>query len=165
MTQATITKRAAAPEVERLLVSLGILGQLASSSRLHEQLLERAGVRLDRAGASLLSKLRQGECGSLRVTELAERLAVDTPTVTRKVQQLERLGLVVRDEDPADRRAHRIGLTAAGRKALDRLTAAKVAWIEQLLDGWGVADRERLGVLLERLTGRLQEELEAIRGN
>ena len=74
--------------------------------RLHERLLRQAGVRLDRAGATLLFKL-SAKGDSLRVTDLAEILGVDTPTVTRKVQQLERDGMVVRQIDPADRRASR----------------------------------------------------------
>jgi Mn-dependent DtxR family transcriptional regulator len=36
------------------------------------------------------------ESVSLRVTDLAERLGIDAPAVTRKAQRLERLGLVSR---------------------------------------------------------------------
>ena len=95
--------------IDRFDEALQTVARSITQVRVHERLLQLAGVRLDRAGATLLFKLSaSGE--SLRVTDLAEMLGVDTPTVTRKVQQLERDGMVVRQSDPDDRRASRIGL-------------------------------------------------------
>ena len=37
---------------------------------------------------------------SLRLTDLADRLRIDAPAVTRKAQRLERMGLVSRGRDP-----------------------------------------------------------------
>jgi DNA-binding MarR family transcriptional regulator len=123
--------------------------------RLHEQLLRLAGVRLDRAGATLLFKLALQD-DSLRVTDLAEILGVDTPTVTRKVQQLERDGMVVRQTDPDDRRASRIGLTSAGRRTIERVRRARRAWLERILQDWGDDDLSAFAALL----GRFAEDLE-----
>ena len=77
--------------------------------RLHERLLQVAGVRIDRAGAALLYMLSSHD-DSCRVTDLADLLGVDAPTVSRKVQQLEKVGLVSRQADAGDRRATRIRL-------------------------------------------------------
>ena len=79
----------AAGQVDRFEEALQIVARSIMQVRLHERLLRSAGVRLDRAGAALLHKLAAGG-DSLRITDLAEMLGVDTPTVTRKVQQLER---------------------------------------------------------------------------
>src|SRR6202166_4694335 len=93
--------------VDQIQASLQVVARCISQVRMHERLLQSAGVRLDRAGAAALYKLYlHGE--AIRVTVLAEMLDVDTPTVTRKVQQLERDGLVVRHADPDDGRASRI---------------------------------------------------------
>lgn len=169
MPQATIPRGARTSGTEaafdRVLTGLSTIARAVNQVRLHERFLDSAGVRLDRAGASLLSKLEGSEGDALRVTELAERLGVDSPTVTRKVQQLERLGLVVRADDPEDRRAHRIGLTPSGRKTLRRLTTAKREWIEHLLAGWSGDDLDRFASLLGRFTDRLGDEMEADRGN
>lgn len=51
----------------------------------------------------------------LRQSELAERLAVEPPTVTKVVRGLERAGLVARQRDAEDARAVRVGLTPQGR--------------------------------------------------
>jgi DNA-binding MarR family transcriptional regulator len=166
MPQATISEAAAelAPP-DRIIQGLATIAQAVHQVKLHERILAGAGVRLDRAGASLLAKLGSCDTGSLRVTALAERLGVDTPTVTRKVQQLERLGLVARADDPKDGRAHRIRLTASGRRTAARLTEARRGWIDTLLAGWPTEDVERFAVLLGQFTDRLQDELEGDRGN
>ena len=52
------------------------------------------------------NSVRYGE--PARVSDLAELLGVDTPTVTRKVQQLERLGYVAIEPDAEDKRAKRV---------------------------------------------------------
>jgi DNA-binding MarR family transcriptional regulator len=142
---------------------LSTIAQAVHQPRLHERLLRAAGIRLDRAGASLLAKLDGHE--PTRVTALAERLSVDTPTVTRKLQQLERLGLVARSDDPGDKRAHRIRLTPRGRSTLARLVTARRAWLDQLLEGWTEEDRTTFAALLERFTTRLTDELDAPHGN
>ncbi|MGH9080920.1 MAG: MarR family winged helix-turn-helix transcriptional regulator [Acidimicrobiales bacterium] len=130
--------------------------------RLHERLLRSAGVRLDRSGAALLHKLSTGG-DSLRVTDLAELLGVDAPTVTRKVQQLEREQMVVRQTDPDDRRSARIRLTPAGRRTLERVRRARRVWIEQLLEGWDDDDLSALAALLGRFAGDLERDLESAR--
>jgi DNA-binding MarR family transcriptional regulator len=130
--------------------------------RLHERLLRSAGVRLDRSGAALLHKLSIGG-DSLRVTDLAEVLGVDAPTVTRKVQQLEREEMVVRQNDPHDGRATRIRLTPTGRRTLERVRRARRAWLDQLLEGWDDHDLSTLASLLGRFAGDLERDLEDTR--
>jgi DNA-binding MarR family transcriptional regulator len=55
------------------------------------------------------------ESPGLRQTELAHRLAVEPPTVTRMVHRLERSGLLERRADPDDGRVVRIHPTARSR--------------------------------------------------
>jgi DNA-binding MarR family transcriptional regulator len=121
-----------------------------------------AGVRLDRAGASLLFKLSANR-DSLRVTDLAEILGVDTPTVTRKVQQLERDGMVVRQTDPDDRRASRIRLTPAGRRTIERVRRARRKWLEELLHEWDDDDLSALADLLSHFAEDLERDLDDAR--
>jgi DNA-binding MarR family transcriptional regulator len=132
-------------------------------SRSHERLLRAAGIRIDRAGAALLYML-YAHGDSLRVTGLADLLGVDAPTVTRKVQQLEREGLVARHADAEDRRATRIGLTRAGRKILDRLLGARRAWFDRVLAGWDEPDLAVFASMLERFTTSLERDLERAEG-
>jgi DNA-binding MarR family transcriptional regulator len=155
---------AAVSAVDQIQASLQIVARSITQVRVHERLLQSAGVRLDRAGAAALYKLHvHGD--AIRVTTLAEMLDVDAPTVTRKIQQLERDGLVVRHADPDDRRASRISLTPAGRRTLHRVLKARRAWLERLLEGWDEADLARFGSLLGRFSASLEHDTEDARGS
>ncbi|HEV2636275.1 MAG TPA: MarR family transcriptional regulator [Actinocrinis sp.] len=118
-------------------------------ARLHEFLLVRARIDLDRAGAAVLPVLNE-QSASLRVSELAERLHVDTPAVSRKVRQLERAGLVGRSGDQADRRASRLELTDSGRAAIDATLRARRDWLAEVLGEWSADEQAALALALRR---------------
>ncbi len=158
-TNAAVASRPAAENVDRFDEALQTVARSITQFRLHERLLRLAGVRLDRAGASLLFKLA-AKGDSLRITDLAEILGVDTPTVTRKVQQLEREGMVVRQTDPDDRRASRIRLTPAGRRTIARVRRARRIWLEQLLQDWDDDELSVMGELIGRFAADLERDLD-----
>ena len=70
-----------------------------------------AGVPLDRAAVTVLLEL--ADSGAMRPGELAARLEVEAPHVTRQGQRLERAGYAARGADPDDRRAQLIQLTSS----------------------------------------------------
>ena len=133
---------------ESIASALLTVARAMTQVKVHEGLCRQAGVDLDRGGAALLYKLyAEGE--NVRLTDLAERLGIDSPAVTRKVQQLERRGLVARSPDPVDARASRLRLTPDGRGAIECLLDARRLWLAQLLEGWSDADRRHLARLLQ----------------
>lgn len=140
--------------------SLQIMSQSLNQVRAHESLLQAAGVRLDKAGVALLFKLHLHEESSLRVTDLAELLGVDPPTVTRKVQQLERLGFVTREADHDDRRANRIQLTSNGRETLERVLGAHRELLARMFEEWSEQDLSAFAAMLERFAGSIRSEME-----
>ena len=154
---------AAEEPIGQIQTALQIVARSITQVRVHERLLQAAGVRLDRAGSALLHKLYIHD-GLLRVTELADLLGVDAPAITRKVQRLELDGLVVRHADPDDRRATRIGLTPDGRRTLGRVMKARRAWLERLFEGWDDAELAVFASLLGRFSATLEEDLESARG-
>jgi DNA-binding MarR family transcriptional regulator len=142
---------------------LQIMSQSMNQVRAHENLLQEAGVRVDKAGVALLFKLHLHEESSLRVTDLAELLGVDPPTVTRKVQQLERLGFVTREADHEDRRATRIQLTADGRDTLERVLRAHRERLARLFEEWNESDLAAFAAMLERFAEAVRSEMEKTR--
>ncbi len=126
--------------------------------RLHERLQRSAGVRVDRAGVALLYVLHAH--GDSRVTALAEMLGVDAPSVTRKVQQLEKEGLVARRADTGDRRASCIELTKSGHRTLESVLKARRAWFDRLLKDWDEPDLDAFGSMLNRFAHILEQDLE-----
>ncbi|MGC8510785.1 MAG: MarR family winged helix-turn-helix transcriptional regulator [Acidimicrobiales bacterium] len=162
MPQAT-SKRATGGNADVLAtiqVSLQSIVRALGQARTHERLLERAGVRLDRAGTALLYKLSLHGDEPLRVSALADLLGVDAPTVTRKAQQLEHLGYVTRDPDPEDGRATRVHLTPEGRTVLSRVVDAHRDLLAGVVAGWDDQERRTFAGLLERFAASLQTTTE-----
>lgn len=133
-------------DIERALQSMA---RRAMRIRLHERLTAEAGVSLGRAGAALLRQLVE-DGPELRVSELAERLGVEAPGVTRKVARLVEEGYVTRLPDPDDRRACRIHLTRKGRRAIGKLDTIRRQHLAEILTTWPTDDRAELSRLLTR---------------
>lgn len=61
--------------------------------------------------------------GEPRQNVLAEAVGIEGPSLVRLLDQLGAAGLVIRKEDPTDRRAKVLSLTAAGREVVARIEA------------------------------------------
>src|SRR6266487_4071797 len=113
---ATAPVSADAAEIERAITRIAYL---ITRARRHDRVRTVAEVPLDRAAVVILRQL--AEAGPVRSGELAARLEVEAPHVSRQVQRLQQAGYVDRVPDPDDRRAQLIELTPAGRAASDRI--------------------------------------------
>jgi DNA-binding MarR family transcriptional regulator len=94
------------------------------------------------------------------VSELAERLGIDAPAVTRKVQQLERLGFVARDADPEDKRATRIRLTSSGEETLQLVLAAHKRRLARLFADWTAEELRSFASSMSRFAEVLTRDME-----
>jgi DNA-binding MarR family transcriptional regulator len=119
-----------------------------------------AGERLAEALAPLGLRVRHygvlqalAESGPASQQALGRWLGIDRTTMVGTVDDLERLALVARKPDPADRRANRVELTARGRTTLVRATGAVAAADRGLLASFTPAEQQTLRDLLQRLTG------------
>ena len=142
--------------------ALHALARRLMHARLHEHFARQAGVDLDQAGLAVLYVL--WEPGTrLRVTDLAARLGIDTPGVTRKAQQLERQGLVSRCRDESDARASLICLTPAGQRALRCFLDARHQWLRAVLAGWPDEDRREFARLASCFANGMHEQLDQLK--
>ena len=67
--------------------------------------------------------------GELTVKDIAARLSMSLPAMSRSVDGLVQRGFVTRREHDTDRRSKQIALLPAGRDVLSRVTAAREAAI------------------------------------
>lgn len=121
----------------------------ATLPRIQEWFTAQAGVAVERAGYQVLRGV--AEHAPIRLSELAHLLGVDTSTVTRHVQTLERQGMLARTGDPTDRRVALLELTPQGVTALDRLRQARHRLFAEVLTDWPVEELAALAPLLARL--------------
>lgn len=117
------------------------------------RVLTRLSRFLDRTETGLsLSQYRiltMVDRGDERSSQLASRLTVSKPSITVAVDALVESGLLRRTVDAEDRRAARLRMTAAGRKALVKADAAFAERLEPVLGG--VSDPKRLIALLHEV--------------
>ena len=133
---------------------IGVFGRASRLTRLVEargkKLLRRLGLRPWEY--EMLATLRRaGPAGGLTPTELSEALLVSSATLTNRLDQLERTGLIERQDHPDDRRALLVGLTNDGRQQADRAVEAYLSQERELLNALNVRERKSLEGLLRKL--------------
>lgn len=88
--------------------------------------------------------------------ELAERIGLEGPTLTRHLDRMEAEGLIVRRRDPQDRRVWRIEPTPAGRQLYGRLRRTADRLERSLTAGLDEAEV----ATLRRLLAHVRENME-----
>ncbi|MCB1387328.1 MAG: winged helix-turn-helix transcriptional regulator [Nitratireductor sp.] len=92
-----------------------------------ERLVEGQGLGLTAGEAGVLVHLNR--CGPIRQHLLAARLGLSGMTVTNYVDRLQKAGLVMRGEDPTDRRAKIVSLTPQAALPLAEVSSlGKATW-------------------------------------
>ncbi len=115
----------------------------------------QTGSRPDLTLAQLSILLTLLDSGPIRMTELAARERVRTPTTTVAIRRLEKLGLVRRSRDPSDMRAVLVEVTPDGLVQHGEALAARRAYLAAMLTRLTEEERRDLSQALkplERLT-------------
>lgn len=71
--------------------------------------------------------------GSARISDIAEEVGRPLPSVSRQIDDLVRRKLLVREEDPDDRRARVLTLAPRGRSFVERAGAERVRTIQSAI--------------------------------
>ena len=119
-------------------------------TKLYKPLLEELGLTYPQYQAMLVLRERDG----LMVSELGERLSLDSGTLTPLLKRLEASGLLQRVRDAADERVVFITLTAEGRALKARALEVFSAIGNQT--GYEISEIESLRESLKRLKGHLE---------
>jgi DNA-binding MarR family transcriptional regulator len=90
------------------------------------------------------------DCARARPSDLADYFGLGKATISRQLKGLEELGLIEREPDPADGRAHRLVLTDEGRQRLDTARTARRERFHGLLGTWPEEDVRLLARMLAR---------------
>ncbi|QUQ72151.1 MarR family winged helix-turn-helix transcriptional regulator [Kutzneria sp. CA-103260] len=148
-------------DLAALLPRLTQLGALANRSHMMERIMEQAGIALDRPAMTVLITVETAG-HPLRVGEIAKRMQVVGPHVTRVLHDLERRDLARRVPDPDDRRAQLIELTPTGSATARRYLHTVLGWITEAMADWPAPDRQTFSRLLTRFLDDLAARLSAI---
>jgi DNA-binding MarR family transcriptional regulator len=114
---------------------------------------------LEHGWHDVLATLRRGGPPyELRASEFTKGLMITSSGATKRLDRLERAGLIARRPDPADRRGILIALTDEGRRMIDAVTAPHLANEARLLEALSAKEREQLAGLLRKLQLGLPED-------
>ncbi|MDP6391391.1 MAG: MarR family transcriptional regulator [Arenicellales bacterium] len=116
------------------------------------------GYGMTLARFDYLSQLYREPALRLTMTELSHRLMVSGGNVTGLTDRLVTDGLVVREQDPADRRVQIIALTGHGHELFTEVARAHEVWIRELLGSLNSEDVKGLNHTLGRLKHALDDE-------
>jgi DNA-binding MarR family transcriptional regulator len=136
---------------QRLAGELTLL--LRGMKALHAHVVEEADLPCELAGTYVLGRL--AALGPVRLTRLAQELGLDPSSVSRHVSSLERNGLVTRERDPHDLRAHQLVLTESGERAVADLHTARARAVRDRLPDWTAREIDELTAVLSRLNTQL----------
>jgi Transcriptional regulators len=98
--------------------------------------------------------------GSTSVSEVGEQLGVSNAAASQAVDRLVQLGLIVRTEDPGDRRAKQLALTQKGRGLIDQGVEARSKWVEGVTDSLSSDQQNMISSALILLTSAAQKTTE-----
>lgn len=105
---------------------IGRLGRLREKIA-HEQDKVFARFGLNSAGFDVLATLRRhGAPYALSPGALMDSMMITSGTVTNRIDQLEKAGMVSREVNPEDRRSMIVALTPQGLKLIDEAVTAHV---------------------------------------
>ena len=107
----------------------------------------RLGFQTTLPRFDLMAQLERHPDG-LKMGELSKRMMVTGGNVTGITDQLVAEGLVVREDNPKDRRAYIVKLTREGRRIFKQMAEAHEGWVIELFDGLADKDKQQLYVLL-----------------
>jgi DNA-binding MarR family transcriptional regulator len=142
-------------DIEILENAVRLFAQTLKRPQRWASVVSRAKVDLDRPSALILQTILLNGREACRVQDLALRLGIEPPSVTRKTQELEQDGYLRRVPDPDDRRAIDLRVTGKGRSAANRLWNAQRTILAEALEGWTPSDRQKFVKLFEKFSNDL----------
>ncbi len=98
--------------------------------------------------------------GNCAVGDIGERFDITTAAASQLVEKLVQGGLIQREEDPSDRRAKLLNLTAKGRELIQHGIEEHYRWVEPLAGKLSAEERAKVTEALRIMT-KAARELEA----
>ena len=100
--------------------------------------------------------------GSSGVTDLGENLGVSSAAASQLLERLVQQGLILRSEDPMDRRVKQLVLTEKGTLTLEESYLARQGWLNDLEHTLSTAEKEQVAAALKILIDKSKQLVDQI---
>jgi DNA-binding MarR family transcriptional regulator len=102
----------------------------------------------------MMQMYHRGACG---MSGISERFEITPAAASQMVDKLVQSGFMVRGEDPSDRRAKLLNLTAKGKELVEQSIEERFRWVDELAGKLTPEERAQVGEALELMTRAAQE--------
>jgi DNA-binding MarR family transcriptional regulator len=92
--------------------------------------------------------------GNSAVSDLSDKLGITSAATSQMLERLVQQGLILRSEDPNDRRVKQIALTNQGRAVLQESLLARQSWIGSLAEVMTDSEKEQVVQALNLLLAK-----------
>jgi DNA-binding MarR family transcriptional regulator len=113
---------------------------------------KEAGLSMSQIGA--LFHICRGASG---VSDIGDDLGVTSAAASQMLERLVRQELIVRSEDPQDRRVKQIVLTDKGRQTLQESLQARQGWLDDLANTLSAGEKEQIMAALNILIDKASQ--------
>lgn len=130
------------------------------------QVVEDSGLSMTQCKALLELGGLGGDGETWQVSDLAEVFGVSVPSMSRAVDGLVKKRLATRVEDPNDRRARQVKITAKGKHLVDTLATIRMTGLQAFAATLSAAQRRKLDAAVDSLMDRedIAETYEHLKG-
>lgn len=97
---------------------------------------------------------QHAQCG---ISDLSDHMDITTAAASQLVDKLVQAGLLIRAEDPNDRRARQLALTELGREWIEKGITERYRWVEQVATRLNDEQKTEVSAALILLTEAARE--------
>jgi DNA-binding MarR family transcriptional regulator len=112
-----------------------------------------SGLSMSQLGALL----HLHHAGSSGITDIGDHLGVTSAAASQMLDRLARQGLILRLEDPSDRRVKQVVLTDKGLQVIHETARARQQWLVDLAETMSGPEKEAVTAALEVLIERAKQ--------
>jgi DNA-binding MarR family transcriptional regulator len=95
--------------------------------------------------------------GSAGVTDLGDHLGVSSAAASQMLDRLVQQGLILRSEDPGDRRVKQIMLSDKGQQILEGGIRARISWLKDVFENLSPSEKEAIALALDALIDKASQ--------
>lgn len=145
-------------DLDSLDVATGLLFQFLKKPSTWATISAKVDNRINRTSAMIVKTIILHPSPLLTVTKLANIIGVEAPSISRMIDELEKLDLVRRVQRTQDKRTVYLEATAKAQKLNEQLNLARRSFSKAVLENWTDKDRQTFIKLYERYVSELTGE-------
>jgi DNA-binding MarR family transcriptional regulator len=128
-------RRRAVEDIQR---AVSVVVRTVRSPALARTVEQRVGTAVDGPQPGILPYISRAQ--PVRVSDLAQMMRVEIPTVSRQLKILSERGLIARTPHPDDGRSSLVSFTPKGRATFDRLFEGWLDTLDEVVGDWADAE-------------------------